>query len=150
MQQIAPAGPVYQAGTLSGNPLAMTAGLAMLQTLAQPGVFAAIADTAAALVAAIEAAAQSHGIPIQAGWVGTMFGFYFLKAPRLTITDYASAKAHADTVRYGRFFHAMLDRGVYFAPSQFEAAFVSSAHTAADIQTTLAAVQDVFGLLGRS
>jgi glutamate-1-semialdehyde 2,1-aminomutase len=79
-----------------------------------------------------------------------MFGFYFLKAPGLTITDYASAKAHADTSRYGSFFHAMLERGIYFAPSQFEAGFASSAHTSADIQATLAAVQDVFGTLGRS
>jgi len=150
MQQIAPAGPVYQAGTLSGNPLAMTAGLATLRALAQPGVFAAIADTAVALVTGIESAAQAHGIPIQAGRVGTMFGFYFLKAPGLTITDYASARANADTVRYGRFFHAMLDRGVYFAPSQFEAGFASSAHTAADIRATLSAAQDVFDTLGRS
>ncbi len=150
MQQIAPAGPVYQAGTLSGNPLAMTAGLATLRVLTQPGVFDAIADTAAALVAGIEAAAQAHGIPLQAGRVGTMFGFYFLKASGTIVTDYASAKAKADTGRYGRFFHAMLERGVYFAPSQFEAGFASSAHTAADIQATLAAVQDVFEILGRS
>jgi glutamate-1-semialdehyde 2,1-aminomutase len=127
----------------------MTAGLVTLQALVQPGVFAAITDTAAALVAGIESAALAHGIPIQAGRAGTMFGFYFLKAPRLTITDYAGAKANADTGRYGRFFHAMLERGVYFAPSQFEAGFASSAHTADDIQATLAAVHDVFDILGR-
>ncbi len=108
MQQVAPAGPMYQAGTLSGNPLAMTAGLV------------------------------------------TLFGFYFLKEPAAVIRDYASAKAHADTAHYGRFFHAMLARGVYFAPSQFEAAFVSSAHTAVEIQATLAAVQEVFEILARS
>jgi len=150
MGQIAPAGPVYQAGTLSGNPLAMTAGLATLRVLTKPGVFAAIAETAAALVAGIEAAAQAHGIPIQAGRVGTMLGFYFLKEPGLKITDYATAKAHADTSRYGRFFHAMLERGVYFAPSQFEAAFASSAHTRADLAATLVAVGDVFAMLGRA
>jgi glutamate-1-semialdehyde 2,1-aminomutase len=150
MQQIAPAGPVYQAGTLSGNPLAMTAGLTTLRALAQPGVFTAIADTAAALMRGIADAAQAHGIPLQPARVGTMFGFYFLKAPGLTITDYSSARAHADTSRYGRFFHAMLERGTYFAPSQFEAGFTSSAHTSTDIQATLAAVQDVFPTLGRS
>jgi glutamate-1-semialdehyde 2,1-aminomutase len=150
MGQIAPAGPVYQAGTLSGNPLAMTAGLATLRVLTQPSFFDAIAETTSALVAGIEAAAQAHGIPIQAGRVGTMFGFYFLKEPGLAITDYAGAKANADTGRYGRFFHAMLERGVYFAPSQFEAGFASSAHTPADIRATLAAVQDVFEAMGRS
>jgi glutamate-1-semialdehyde 2,1-aminomutase len=134
---------------LSGNPLAMTAGLATLRALAQPGVFEAISAAAAMLVTGIEAAAQAHGIPLQAGRVGTMFGFYFLKASGLSISDYASAKANADTGRYGRFFHAMLERGVYLAPSQFEAAFVSSAHSVADIQATLAAVQDVFRTLSR-
>ncbi len=150
MQMIAPAGPVYQAGTLSGNPLAMTAGLATLRELARPGVFEAIAATTATLTAGIEKAAQACGVPLQVGQVGTMFGFYFLKAPGLRIVDYASAKANADTGRYGRFFHAMLERGVYFAPSQFEAAFVSSAHSASDIQATLAAVQDVFQSLSES
>ncbi len=144
MQKVAPAGPVYQAGTLSGNPLAMTAGLVTLRTLARPGVFDAIAGTAATLVAGIEALAHENGIPIQTGVVGTMFGFYFLKEPGVTIRDYASAKAAADTARYGQFFHAVLERGVYFAPSQFEAAFMSSAHTPADVQTTLKAMQDVF------
>ena len=79
-----------------------------------------------------------------------MFGFYFLKEPGRAIADYASAKACADTTRYARFFHAMLERGIYFAPSQFEAGFASSAHTAADILATLAAVQDVFETLGQS
>lgn len=145
MQQIAPAGPVYQAGTLSGNPLAMTAGLVTLRVLAQPGVFDAIAAAAETLVSGIENAARAGGFPVQAGCVGTMFGFYFLKEPGRTIVDYASAKSFADTAAYGRFFHAMLERGVYFAPSQFEAGFASSAHTPAVIQATLAAVQEVFG-----
>jgi glutamate-1-semialdehyde 2,1-aminomutase len=159
MQQVAPAGPMYQAGTLSGNPLAMTAGLVTLRALrdlARPAaafagcrLFDAIAATTATLVDGIAAAAQAHGIPIQAGRVGTMFGFYFLKQAGAAITDYASAKAHADTARYGRFFHAMLERGVYFAPSQFEAAFVSSAHSAAEVGATLAAVDEVFAKLAR-
>lgn len=147
MQQVAPAGPVYQAGTLSGNPLAMTAGLATLRLLAQPGFFDAIAAATVQLVQGIEALARHNGIPIQANGVGTMFGFYFLKEAGLVIDDYAGTKLGADTVRYGQFFHAMLERGVYFAPSQFEAAFVSSAHTPADIEATLAAMHDVFGRL---
>jgi len=154
MGKVAPAGPMYQAGTLSGNPLAMTAGLATLRILSgvegQPGVFDRIAQATATLVDGIEAAAAAAGVPIQASRVGTMFGFYFLKAPGAVIRDYASARANADTVRYGRFFHAMLERGVYFAPSQFEAAFLSSAHTEADIQATLTAVRDVFRILARS
>ena len=159
MQQVAPAGPMYQAGTLSGNPLAMTAGLVTLRALRSPALpasaeggrvlFDAIAATTATLVDGIEAAAQAHGIPIQAGRVGTMFGFYFLKQAGAAITDYASAKAHADTARYGRFFHAMLERGVYFAPSQFEAAFVSSAHAGAEVGATLAAADEVFTKLAR-
>lgn len=157
MQQVAPVGPMYQAGTLSGNPLAMTAGLATLRVLAQPAgyegggcLFDAIAATTAGLVEGIAAAARSHGIPLQVGRVGTMFGFYFLKQAGATITDYASAKAYADTARYARFFHAMLERGVYFAPSQFEAAFVSSAHSAAEVTATLAAAEEVFAVLARS
>ena len=147
MGLVAPAGPVYQAGTLSGNPLAMTAGLTTLRTLTQPGAFDAIAGTATTLVQGIETLARDNGIPIQARVVGTMFGFYFLKEAGRVIDDYANARLAADTARYGQFFHAMLERGVYFAPSQFEAAFVSSAHTPADVQTTLDAVQDVFGRL---
>ena len=147
MEKVAPAGPMYQAGTLSGNPLAMTAGIVTLRVLTQPGLFDAVAATAESLVSGIGNAAQASGVPIQAGRVGTMFGFYFLKEPGQTITDYASAKRFADTAAYGRFFHAMLERGVYFAPSQFEAGFASSAHTPADIQATLAAVQEVIGTL---
>ena len=147
MEKVAPAGPMYQAGTLSGNPLAMTAGIVTLRVLTQPGLFDAVAATAESLVSGIRNAAQASGVPIQAGRVGTMFGFYFLKEPGQTITDYASAKRFADTAAYGRFFHAMLERGVYIAPSQLDAGFASSAHTPADIQATLAAVQEVIGTL---
>ncbi len=151
MELVAPAGPMYQAGTLSGNPLAMTAGLVTLTALRSrhgaTSLFDQIAAHTARLVAGIEAAAAAHGLPIQAGHVGTMFGFYFLKESGAVIADYASARAHADTARYGRFFHAMLERGVYFAPSQFEAAFVSSAHGEAELSATLNAVHEVFGLL---
>lgn len=137
MQHVAPAGSMYQAGTLSGNPLAMAAGLATLRALLADGVFAQIEQRTTSLVDGLRTVAQAAGVPIQAGSVGTMFGFYFLKEDGARITDYASAKRHADTDRYAHFFHAMLEAGVYLAPSQFEAAFMSAAHTAADIQMTL-------------
>ncbi len=147
MQTVAPAGPMYQAGTLSGNPLAMTAGLVTIWTLLEPGVFAGIEQNTARLAQGIEAAAKAAHIPIQADYCGTMFGFYFLKTPGAAITNYAEAKQHADTERYGRFFHAMLEAGVYFAPSQFEAAFLSSAHGEAELTATLDAVERVFRVL---
>jgi glutamate-1-semialdehyde 2,1-aminomutase len=143
MQMVAPAGPMYQAGTLSGNPLAMTAGLVTLAELTRPGVFAAAAQATERLVAGIASAADAAGVPIQPGCAGTMFGFYFLKTPGAAITNYAEAKQHADPAFYGRFFHAMLTRGVYFAPSQFEAGFVSTAHGEEQIAATLAAVEEV-------
>ncbi len=144
MKLVAPSGPVYQTGTLSGNPLTMTAGLATIRTLLKPGVFDAIAQTTAELVQGIQAAANTFNVPIQAAHIGTMFGFYFLKKTGVIITDYSSARAHANTPRYSRFFHTMLDQEVYFAPSQFEAGFLSSAHSMADIQATCAAVRKSF------
>jgi glutamate-1-semialdehyde 2,1-aminomutase len=149
MQHVAPAGTMYQAGTLSGNPLAMAAGLATLRTLLQNGVFDAVEQSTTALLTGLSNAAAAANIPLQAGSVGTMFGFYFLKtnSADAPIVDYASAKQHAHTERYGRFFHAMLERGIYFAPSQFEAGFLSSAHTPDDIQMTLAAAREVFSEL---
>lgn len=147
MQTVAPAGPMYQAGTLSGNPLAMTAGLATIRTLLEPGVFENIAQATATLVEDIQSAAMDAGIPIQAGHAGTMFGFYFLKQVNGRITDYASAKEQADPARYARYFHALLARGVYMAPSQFEAGFVSSAHGHSEVETTIAAIKEVFGEL---
>jgi glutamate-1-semialdehyde 2,1-aminomutase len=147
MEQVAPAGPVYQAGTLSGNPLAMAAGLATIQTLLQPGVFASIAQATRELVQGIQEAAEEMRIPLQTASVGTMFGFYFLRERGMTITDYTSAKAFADVARYRNFFHAMLEQGVYLAPSQFEAGFVSSAHTKEDIQATCEAIRMSFELL---
>ena len=141
MEMMAPAGPVYQAGTLSGNPLATTAGLSTLRTVLEPGVFPAIAENTTALAHGIEDRARAHGIPVQVSHAGTMFGFYFLREPDVRITDYASARAWADTDRYARFFHMMLEEGVYFAPSQFEAAFMSVAHGRDEIDHTLAAVE---------
>jgi glutamate-1-semialdehyde 2,1-aminomutase len=139
MQKVAPAGSMYQAGTLSGNPLAMTAGLATLAKLHD--IFTTTAERTRQLMDGITRIAQAHSIPIQSGYEGTMFGFYFLKDANAHITDYASAKQYADTARYARFFHAMLEQGVYFAPSQFEAGFMSAAHTAEDVERTLRGVE---------
>ena len=140
MEMVAPAGPVYQAGTLSGNPLATTAGLTTLRTVLEPGVFAAIVENTAVLARGIEDRALAHGVPMQVSHAGTMFGFYFLREPDVRITDYASARTWADTDRYAHFFHMMLEEGVYFAPSQFEAAFMSTAHGRDEIDHALAAV----------
>jgi glutamate-1-semialdehyde 2,1-aminomutase len=144
MEMVAPAGPVYQAGTLSGNPLATTAGIATIKTLLEPGAFAAIEATARELAAGIGGLADEEGIPIQIGQSGTIFGFYFLKEAGAEIRDASSAKLHADTQRYAKFFHLMLEQGVYFAPSQFEVAFASSAHAASEVQATLRAVEASF------
>jgi glutamate-1-semialdehyde 2,1-aminomutase len=140
MQQISPLGPVYQAGTLSGNPLAMAAGLATLRLLTEPGVYDHLERLSAQLVDGLFEAARSAGVAYTSNRVGSMFTGFFSDQP---VVDYRSAK-RADTRRYARFFHAMLDRGVYFAPSQFEAAFVSLAHTDADIDATLNAAAAAF------
>jgi glutamate-1-semialdehyde 2,1-aminomutase len=147
MEMIAPAGPVYQAGTLSGNPLAMVAGAETLRAIGRPGVFERLERATAALCAGFVRGAQAADIQLQAGAAGSMWGFFFAAEP---VTDYASAKQNADTARYGRFFHAMLDRGVYLAPSQFEAAFVSLAHDDALIAQTVAAAEDAFAAIRQS
>ena len=133
MQLIAPLGPVYQAGTLSGNPLAMAAGISTLRLLGEPGVYDHLERLSAALVDGLSAAARAVGVPYVGNRVGSMFTGFFTELP---VTDYASAK-RADTRRYASLFNAMLEGGVYFAPSQFEAGFVSLAHTDADIDATL-------------
>jgi glutamate-1-semialdehyde 2,1-aminomutase len=134
MSKVAPAGPVYQAGTLSGNPLAVAAGLAMLRHLkAHPEIYDQLEARAAALCAAAPA-----GVTVNR--VGSMFTFFFTDGP---VTDWESAK-RSDTARFGRFFRAMLERGVYLAPSQFEAAFVSAAHTEQDIAKTIEAAKEAF------
>ncbi len=146
MLLVAPSGPVYQAGTLSGNPLAMTAGLATLRALQEPGIFEKMAELTATLAQGIERAAASAGVQVQVAYVGSMFGSYFLKETGVAIIDYRSARAYADTEGYARYFHAMLERGVYLAPSQFEAGFMSAAHTEADIEQTLRAVQEALAV----
>jgi glutamate-1-semialdehyde 2,1-aminomutase len=134
MSKVAPAGPIYQAGTLSGNPLAVAAGLAMLRHLkAHPEIYDRLERNAAELCTAVPA-----GVTVNR--VGSMFTFFFTAGP---VTDYESAKG-SDTARFGRFFRAMLERGIYLAPSQFEAAFLSAAHTAEDIRKTVAAAREAF------
>ena len=125
MEMLAPLGPVYQAGTLSGNPLAMAAGLATLRELQSPGFYERLDALSAKLVEGVARAAASAGVSLRLNRVGSMRTPFFTDAP---VTDYASAR-RADTERYARFFHAMLERGVYLAPSQFEARFVSAAHS---------------------
>lgn len=125
MEHVAPAGTMYQAGTLSGNPVAMVSGLKTLEILSRPGVFEKAERAASQTVKMLTAWARGHGLPFQAASVGTMWGSFFTNTP---VTDYESAKT-ADTARYGRFFHAMLAEGVYLAPSQFEAAFTSAEHS---------------------
>ena len=136
MRRIAPSGPVYQAGTLSGNPLAVSAGLAMLRHIqAHPGIYAQLESRGARL-------ASSAPAGVTVNRVGSMFTFFFTDQP---VTDYESAK-RSDTARFGRFFRLMLERGIYLAPSQFEAAFLSAAHSEADIDRTIEAAQACFGL----
>jgi len=139
MELVAPAGPVYQAGTLSGNPLAMTAGIETLRELGEPGVWETAERAAASLVAGLDAL----GAPVQLEQVGTMWGLFFSDAP---VTSWAEAKL-ADTERFAAFHRALLDRGVYLAPSQFEAGFVSTAHGHAEIEATVAAARDAFAAL---
>jgi glutamate-1-semialdehyde 2,1-aminomutase len=138
MEQIAPEGKMYQAGTLSGNPLAMAAGIATLRELQAPGIYEQLSETAVALASGFSAAAKASGIALQATSIGSMWGFFFTDK---AVSNYASAK-RANTNLYARFFHGMLERGVYFAPSQFEAAFVSTEHGAAEIAHTLQAARD--------
>ncbi len=134
MSKVAPLGPVYQAGTLSGNPLAVAAGLAMLRHLkAHPEIYDRLEARGATLCASVP-----EGVTVNR--VGAMFTFFFHPGP---VTDWESAKA-SDTARFGRFFRAMLDRGIYLAPSQFEAAFLSAAHTDEDIAKTVAAAKEAF------
>ena len=137
MQMVAPAGPMYQAGTLSGNPLAMVAGIETLSELQQPGVWGAIQARAAKLGAGITAVAQSVGVPVVVQRVGSMSTVFFTPEP---VTNWSTAKA-ANTQRYAVFFQSMLESGVYLAPSQFEAGFMSSAHSDKDIEDTISGAE---------
>jgi glutamate-1-semialdehyde 2,1-aminomutase len=140
MDLIAPSGPVYQAGTLSGNPLAVTAGIATLKQLRKKGVYTALEERSAALAKGIGEAAKKAGIPLTQTRVGSMLTSFFTPGP---VVDWNTVK-QSDTKRYGQFFHRMLERGVYLAPSQFEAAFLSTAHTSADIDKTIRTAHAAF------
>jgi glutamate-1-semialdehyde 2,1-aminomutase len=143
MRQLAPLGPVYQAGTLSGNPVATACGLATLREIANPGFFDALAQRTRALVDGLVREAHAAGVPLVGDSEGGMFGFFFADAlPQ----NYGVVMA-TDKERFNRFFHAMLERGVYFAPALYEAGFVSAAHTSADIDATLSAARAAFAAL---
>jgi glutamate-1-semialdehyde 2,1-aminomutase len=136
MELLAPLGPVYQAGTLSGNPLAMVAGMTTLREWSKPGVFESAAATTQELVRGLSNAAEAAGIPLVAESVGTMFGFFFSDRPIRSYRDTLSTKKES----FNRFFHTMLEEGVYFAPSAFEAGFVSAAHAGEALEHTLRAL----------
>ena len=141
MDVIAPVGAVYQAGTLSGNPLAVAAGRAMLQKLRDTPPYDYLEERCADLAEALRGAAADAGIPVVVNQVGSMLTVFFTDAPR--VTDYQSAKT-CDTARFGRFFRAMLERGVYLPPSQFEAAFVSAALSDDDFSHVKKAARESF------
>src|SRR5690606_23743060 len=141
MEQVSPAGPIYQAGTLSGNPVAMAAGLAMLDLIQAPGFHEALEAKSNALCDGLEAAARDAGVPFTTNRVGGMFGLFFSSEAK--VDTYAQAMA-CDSAAFNRFFHAMLERGVYLAPSAFEAGFVSSAHGDAEIAATIEAAREAF------
>jgi len=136
LDQIAPSGAVYQAGTLSGNPVAMACGLATLQLVAEPGFHDRLARTTTRLAEGLQALGARHGVPIATNHVPGMFGLFFTDKPR--VVSFKDVMA-CDVARFKRFFHAMLEAGVYLAPSAFEAGFVSAAHTEDDIERTLEA-----------
>lgn len=140
MARLAPDGPVYQAGTLAGNPLAMAAGLATLEQLRSPVAYAQLESLSSRLADGLAEASRAAGIGTFATRVGSMFTTFFTEEP---VVDYASAK-RANPRRYARFFNAMLGHGIYLAPSQFEAGFISLAHSEADVERTIAAATDAF------
>ena len=142
MELIAPAGPVYQAGTLSGNPLAMTAGLTTLTVLSNtPGMYDTLSAKVSALTSGIRSQAEKFDLQLTYHSIGSMFGMFFTSDP---VYDYDSAK-QSDVGAFNTFFHAMLEQGVYLAPSQFEASFMSAAHSDEDIAATVAASAYAFG-----
>jgi glutamate-1-semialdehyde 2,1-aminomutase len=141
MERLAPLGPIYQAGTLSGNPVAMTAGLTTLELLSAPGFHQRLAASTDSLVQRLAAAAEGAGVALATNHVCGMFGLFFTS--ERSVDRYSKVMA-CDVDRFKRFFHGMLDEGVYFAPSAFEAGFMSAAHTTADIDATVAAAARVF------
>ena len=145
MEQLAPLGPVYQAGTLSGNPVATACGLATLREIRRPGFFDALSARTRRLVDGLQAEAARAGVPFSADCEGGMFGFFLL--PELPQNYPAVLKT--DSARFNQLFHGLLDRGVYIAPALYEAGFVSGTHTADDIAATVAAAREVFKTLSK-
>jgi glutamate-1-semialdehyde 2,1-aminomutase len=143
MDCLAPLGPVYQAGTLSGNPVAMAAGIATLEELAASNAYSRLEELGAALEAGLKDSAKSAGIPVQFNRCGSMFCSYFTSEPVHNLAD----AMKSDRERFKKYFHGMLAEGVYFAPSQFEAGFLSTAHTEADLQRTVDAAAKVMKAL---
>jgi glutamate-1-semialdehyde 2,1-aminomutase len=146
MNRVAPLGPVYQAGTLSGNPLAMAAGIATLDGLLAPGTYERLESLAIRLQMGLSRAIQASGLMVTTNRIASMFTVFFCRGP---VGDYGTAKT-CDTKRYARFFHAMLDRGVYLPPAQFETAFVSTAHTEADIDAAVRAAGEALAAVARA
>jgi len=140
MERIAPLGPVYQAGTLSGNPIGVAAGLATLALVQAPGFYERLSASTQSLADALAGEARRQGVAFSAQSVGGMFGIYFRAQPPASYAEVMQCDKEA----FNRFFHAMLERGVYLAPSAYEAGFVSSAHTAADIAASGAAAREAF------
>jgi glutamate-1-semialdehyde 2,1-aminomutase len=140
MEKLAPLGPVYQAGTLSGNPLAVAAGLATLQLVAQPRFIERLEATTRSLVEGLAGEARKAGVTFSSQSIGSMFGLYFRASPPKSFAEVLQS----DKERFNRFFHAMLERGVYLAPSAYEAGFVSGAHGSHEIEATLAAAREAF------
>lgn len=144
MEQIAPLGPIYQAGTLSGNPVAMAAGLATLNMIALPGFYEALTKKTETLVKGLEERATKANIPLTTNQAGAMFGFFFTEEKNITTFEQVSA---CDAERFKKFFHGMLEEGIYLAPSAYETGFVSSMHSDDDIAKTLDAAEKVFSNL---
>ena len=144
MHSIAPLGPVYQAGTLSGNPVAMAAGLATLKLVQQPGFHDRLSQQTAKLANGLKQKADAAGIPMSINYVGGMFGFFFTEENNI---EFFEQVTQCDQERFKRFYHGMLDRGVYLAPSAYEAGFVSAAHGDDEIEATLAAAELVLASL---
>jgi glutamate-1-semialdehyde 2,1-aminomutase len=143
MELVSPVGPMYQAGTLSGNPLAMAAGIATLEIMQEKGAYETLDQCSAKLAAGLQKAADDAGVPVAINRVGSMLGLFFVRNAGDVVTDYAQATA-CDTQRFAKFFHAMLDGGVYLAPSQFEALFISLSHDEEVIEQTVNAARTAF------
>ena len=144
MELVAPSGPVYQAGTLSGNPVAMAAGLANLDLITADGFYESLSAKTTTLIEGIAREAETAGVPLKTTQVGGMFGLFFTSADR--VVNFAEA-GDCDVDAFRRFFHLMLERGVYLAPSAFEAGFVSSAHSEEHIEATVSAARESFSRL---